>query len=388
MIFNKFNQEDIVVGRINQVSSGIFGTCDCLYVSQSNFVTSSVQANTMTSSAVTSTQFDVKNGQYYTDVYLDTTKLFSIAYGDYAGTGSSVYNYDELQPAADRVLTNETKIIYSQYKNILLTPADNKFSFASGSVNTTYESEAIFAINFDSNIIKDQLDPGQFQINFTGSGGQFSFIDDSSVLNKQQNVYNLISGSVINGVPTPYTNNGQFTAEYSGIGLLYPSHGIVILNAARLDEVVQFTETFWTGTDPDTRIRISDRSNEYNKIQYTDQRFGNYRLWSIDLYNSLKDSDKLMAVRTSEFVPSTNYFVRVKNRDYNYTNNPTFVSDGTDGKSKGTILYQELINNPKTYITTIGLYNDNNELLAIGKLSKPTVKSFDNEILLRVRIDF
>ena len=95
-----------------------------------------------------------------------------------------------------------------------------------------------------------------------------------------------------------------------------------------------------------------------------------------------------MATRTSEFVPSTNYFVRIKNKDFNYTNNPTFVSDGTDNKSKGTILYQELINNPKTYITTIGLYNDNNELLAIGKLSKPTTKSFDNEILLRVRIDF
>lgn len=383
MIFNKFNQDDIVVGRINQVSSGIFGTCDCLYVSQSLFTTSSVQANTMTSSAIVGTQFDVKNGQYYTDVYFENTKLFSIAYGDYAATGSSKYNWEDLQPAADRVLTYETKIIYSQYKNILLTPSDNKFSFASGSATTTYESEAIFAINYDSNIIKDQLDPGQFQINFSGSQGQFSYIDDSSVINKQQNVYNLISGSVINGVPTPYTNNGQFVAEYSGVGLFYPSHGIVILNAARLDELVKFTNDF----DPVTSF-ISDRGNITQQNRYSTERFGNYRVWSIDLFNSLKLSDKLMAARTSEFVPSTNYFVRVKNRDYNYTNNPTFVSDGTDQKSKGTILYQELINNPKTYITTVGLYNDNNELLAIGKLSKPTVKSFDNEILLRVRIDF
>ena len=95
-----------------------------------------------------------------------------------------------------------------------------------------------------------------------------------------------------------------------------------------------------------------------------------------------------MAVRKSEFVPSTNYFVRVKNKEFNYSNNPTFVSDGTDGKTKGTIIYQDLINNPKTYITSVGLYNDNNELLAIGKLSKPTQKSFDNELLIKVRIDF
>lgn len=378
MIFSNFNTDDIVQGRINQVSSGIFGTCNCLYVSQSLFSTSSLQANTMTSSAIIGTQFDVKNGQYYTDVYYEDSKIFSIAYGDFAGTGSSKYNWEELQPAADRVLTNETKVIYSQYKNILLNPSDEKFTFTSGSSTSTVESEAIFAINFDSNIIKDQLDPGQFQINFSGSRGEFSYIDDSSVINKQQNVYNLISGSVINGVPTPYTNEGAFSAEYSGVGLLYPSHGIVILNGARLDELVEFT----------TSAKISDRTNYNYTNETSTERFGNYRLWSIDLFNSIKLSDKMMAARTSEFVPSTNYFIRVKNRDYNYTNNPTFVSDGTDTKTKGTILYQELINNPKTYITTIGLYNENNELLAIGKLSKPTVKSFDNELLIRVRLDF
>jgi hypothetical protein len=374
MIFSKFNNDDVVVGRINQISSGIFGTNDSLYISQSTFTTSSNQSNTMTSSALIGTQFDVKNGQYYTDVYVDTQKVFSIAYGDYVGSGSSKYNYTSLDPAADRVLTNETKIIYSQYKNILLNPSDSKFSFATGSLTTQVDSDSIFAINFDSNLIKDQLDQGQFQINFSGSSGQYSFIDDSSVINKVQNVYNLISGSVVNGVPTPFTNGGAFAAKYEGIGLLYPSQGIIILNGIKLDGLVGINGA------------ISDRANNPNSA--STQRFGNYRIWGIDLFNSLKRSGLNMATRTSEFVPSTNYFVRIKNKDFNYTNNPTFVSDGTDNKSKGTILYQELINNPKTYITTIGLYNDNNELLAIGKLSKPTTKSFDNEILLRVRIDF
>jgi hypothetical protein len=95
-----------------------------------------------------------------------------------------------------------------------------------------------------------------------------------------------------------------------------------------------------------------------------------------------------MSVRKSEFVPSTNYFVRIKNKEFNYSNNPTFVSDGTDGQTKGTIIYQDLINNPRTYMTSVGLYDNNNELLAIGKLSRPTQKSFDNELLIKVRIDF
>ena len=199
MIFSQFTADDIVVGRINQVSSGLFGS-GSLYLSQSAFTTSSAQANTM----IGANQFDVRNGQYYTNVYSGGDLYFSIAYGDYANTGSSKYDSDAV-PAASRVLTNETKVIYSQYRNTLLQPGDNFFSFASGSVSTPQDSQAIFVMNYASDKIKDQIDPGQVQINFLGTKGQYSFIDDSSVVNKQQSVYNMISGSVINGVPTPFS---------------------------------------------------------------------------------------------------------------------------------------------------------------------------------------
>jgi hypothetical protein len=77
------------------------------------------------------------------------------------------------------------------------------------------------------------------------------------------------------------------------------------------------------------------------------------------------------------------------NRDFNYSNNPTYVYDGTDGiHSKGTIRNIDFINDPRTYITTIGLYNDSNELVAVAKLSRPAVKSFDSELLLKIRLDF
>jgi hypothetical protein len=47
-----------------------------------------------------------------------------------------------------------------------------------------------------------------------------------------------------------------------------------------------------------------------------------------------------------------------------------------------------LINNPQTYVTTVGMYNDNNELLAVAKLSKPLVKDFTKEALIRVKLDY
>jgi hypothetical protein len=368
MIFSQFTADDIVVGRINQVSSGLFGS-GSLYLSQSAFTTSSAQANTM----IGANQFDVRNGQYYTNVYAGGDLYFSIAYGDYANTGSSKYDSTAVT-AASRVLTNETKVIYSQYRNTLLQPGDNFFSFASGSVSTPQDSQAIFVMNYASDKIKDQIDPGQIQINFLGTKGQYSFIDDSSVVNKQQSVYNMISGSVVSGVPTPYTNNGAFAAKYEGIGLFYPTNGVVVFNALNLQARV--------GINTD----IANRAGNSNNYSTTFQSF--WRVWTHDLFLRLKQSTLPMAVRKSEFVPSTNYFVRVKNKEFNYSNNPTFVSDGTDGKTKGTIVYQDLINNPRTYITGVGLYDANNELIAIGKVSKPVQKSFDSELLLKVRIDF
>mgnify|MGYP003348731872 CR=1 FL=1 len=168
-----------------------------------------------------------------------------------------------------------------------------------------------------------------------------------------------------------------------GVGLFYPSNGIVIFNAIQLDKIVGVT----------TNQQILNRKNYPNFANSSGVYAGifrqnYYRLYTNDFFKVLKKSKGVMGVRKSEFVPSTNYFVRVKNKEFNYSNNPTFVSDGTDGKTKGTIIYQDLINNPKTYLTSVGLYNDNNELLAIGKLSKPTQKSFDNELLIKVRIDF
>jgi hypothetical protein len=96
-----------------------------------------------------------------------------------------------------------------------------------------------------------------------------------------------------------------------------------------------------------------------------------------------------MKVRKTEYVPSQHYFVRVKNLDFNYSNNPTYVYDGTDGiHAAGTIYNSDFITNPTTYITTIGLYDASNELVAVGKLSRPAIKTFDNELLIKVRLDF
>ena len=90
-----------------------------------------------------------------------------------------------------------------------------------------------------------------------------------------------------------------------------------------------------------------------------------------------------MQARNIETITSTHYFVRVKNGEYNFSNNPTFVTG-----SVGEFAQATFIGDPKTYLTTIGMYNDRQELLAVAKLSQPVQKSFSVETLIKVKLDF
>jgi len=81
--------------------------------------------------------------------------------------------------------------------------------------------------------------------------------------------------------------------------------------------------------------------------------------------------------------PTNHVFIRARNNQYNYSMNPSFISG-----SSGQIIYQDWFNNPQTYITTVGLYNDNNELMATAKLPRPYNKNFQNELLIQVGLNF
>lgn len=408
MIFTKFDKSDIVSGRINSVSSGFFSGEELTY-NQHNLKADPIIV------APDENPLEISNQHYYLNVNNSNDELlFSIAYGDYDNSGSSAYN--TTSTATENIvptLTYETKVIYSQYKNTLLQPGDELFSFVSGSVNNTpIDGKSIFVLNFASNRVKDQLDPGQLQLNFKvnnidgseNSPDVISLIDDSFLLSKKQSVYNLIRGKIINGVPVyePISEVDN-RPRYEGIGLFYPASGVVVLNAEVLNSIINCI-TYTTGEPPVTTS--SEFREHYSIEQYSDTNEA-YRNWTYKLFESINAvnsdeseteagsftvvypyKDYKMSVRKCEFVPSTTYFIRVKNTEYNYSNNPTYVSDGTDGKLRGTIIYQELIENPRTYLTTIGLYNENNELLAIGKLSQPAIKSFDTELLLKCKIDF
>jgi hypothetical protein len=100
------------------------------------------------------------------------------------------------------------------------------------------------------------------------------------------------------------------------------------------------------------------------------------------LYQAISASADFQARRT-ENVSTSHYFVRANNREFNFSNNPTFVTG-----SVGQFVQSTFERDPKVYITSVGLYDDANELLAVAKTSKPIEKSFDKEVAIKVKLDF
>jgi len=291
-------------------------------------------------------------GDWYYDVYNldpntdDSAEVqFSVAYGEINGGG-----YPNV--TTKNTSKEPTKAIYAQYRNILLDPEDTKFTFAG-----SYSSDQILAININRARLKQKMDPGNWELWLKYGANTVKLIDDSGDnFDKLSGVsgrrYNVVTGSIANGVLTPAASETP-----GGFGLFYPDRGIIILSPLTL-----------AGHLAGLSFVTSDSGSAQN----------NHR----QLVGMLQ-SGSYFAARNEEVVSSTTYFVRVKNREYNFSNNPTFYTS-----SDGSIKISTFIGDPKVYITTVGLYDDSNQLLAVAKISQPILKAFDREALIKVRLDW
>ena len=77
------------------------------------------------------------------------------------------------------------------------------------------------------------------------------------------------------------------------------------------------------------------------------------------------------------------FFTRAFNQEFNYSNNPTAIANASLGS-----ISSNLTGSPTTFITTVGLYNADNELLAVAKTAPPVKKDFDTEKVFAVRLQY
>ena len=93
-----------------------------------------------------------------------------------------------------------------------------------------------------------------------------------------------------------------------------------------------------------------------------------------------------MAFQNQTNIQSSIYFCRAAPGEFNYSTNPTFLD--SDGNLQVIEDQTDPTERSFTFITTVGLYNANNELMAVGKLSRPVEKNDEKDLNVRVRLDF
>lgn len=277
------------------------------------------------------------------------------------GMFQSVYDYPYLSSSANHIFDlsygytsdysasantqNAKKLnIYNQMAQVLVgydvDGTVRKFD-RNGDLTEGAKLETCVFVNYSRLLTKDEFKKGNFRLTLSGSGGD-KVIGDYGA----QNDYRVNSPSGEYGIL--YT--GSAAVADTGVGLIYYQAGVVVLTAS--------VDLFESATDFTGTLSISGTADVVRE-GWIDNSFNN----------------------TTE-LNSTVYFCRLNNNEFNYSSNPTYLSGSK-------IVTKNVSSDPSVaYVTSIGLYSADNELLAVAKLSEPLKKDQNNELTLRVRLDY
>ncbi len=371
MSFVRFNPEDFVVS-VDSVTTTLWSNAT---PTLTTFFTSSTGVGGTTTGSAG-----------YINVYQSNPALtasaatqFSIAYGRVDSSGSAPFNL--LVPN-----NTPTRVTYGQYRTLVNGDENTNFNF--GLNNTS--SVDLYVINIERARYKDHLFLGTFNLNLSVLNGTYptdnqlpNNSNKITLTNNSNNVstvtycdagrvYDIVSGTngtaittaSFPGVSAGYTPSGSY-------GWYLPDVGLILLNPRAL------ALPFVSGG-----INLQPYSSSVTSSYNGDLTGPSGSLAKLFYAISGSTNSGSFQINSEEQISSDYVFVRAINSEFNYSTNPSIIS------GSGEFVYPSLVNNPQTYPTTVGLYNDTNELLAVAKLSKPLPKDFTKEIYIRVKLDF
>ena len=314
--------------------------------------------------------------------------LFDVTYGFSTNSGSLS---SSAKAAGDPTIAKKVNI-YNQMAQILVgydtTGSVRRFD-ADGDLSGGAKIDNAYFVNFSRLLVKDEIKKGSFSLVLaSSSAASDAFVANHNLTASNDNQSAFANTITISdaGASTSYKVNSP-AGEYgilkltddsvtSNVGLIYYQAGIAVL---------------------DTDV-ITGRANV--ALGAFSAKFRNLRHQAVTLDGTVQDAltgsgdfnsgitefrrrvSNVSFNNTTE-LNSTIYFCRANHNEFNYSSNPSYLT-GSKVRVKG----DNILAPPKTYVTTVGLYSADNELLAVAKLSEPLKKDPTNELTLRVRLDY
>ena len=259
--------------------------------------------------------------------------------------------------------------------------------------------DEVIVINIARLLGKDGIQKGTFDLELGVSGGllnteghTYPFTErikikdlngtSSFKVNSPKGEYGILYANNSNGSPLDGVGfQGTTTATSGPCGLLYYQAGVAVLSASMF--MVTASGGIMSGA-------ASGGGTEINRLLWVSSSAVNQDIQAALTGSSLDAvSDGLrnrwynLSFNNTTILNSAMYTCRIASRDFNYSSNPTYLT-GSKIRVKG----DDPSNNPKSYITTVGLYSAQDELLAVAKVSKPIEKSPKEDLLIKVRLDY
>ena len=318
---------------------------------------------------ITSSSLSTTQKSYYYNLQYSSKDHLSVTYGHIGGSGSAEEN---------STVEGTTQAIYKQFFNFTETSAENLRDTAGWSMvdgtdttNTVKQSD-VYILSAERLQMKDRLNPGTWTLTLSGSTTagaltEISLTDDSKTTDAGDAPfgarYNIVSGSA-GTVHTAYTAKT--------FGFFYPDAGVMVLSANALSSSIPGTsgyiqsgsgvDTEGSGLAPD--LRVVDAVDNASKFKVAVQNGS-------------------LTLRSEEQQYIYDYFCRAKANEFNLSQNVTFWSGSTY-----EIRHSDMVTNPQTFISEVGLYDGAGDLMAVGRLSSPINKNFSSEAIVKVRLTY
>ena len=303
-----------------------------------------------------------------------------------------------LSGASDRVQNAKKVNIYNEMAQVLVGYDENgairPFDEDGDLTGGTKDKETFF-FNFTRLLTKDEVKKGSFELSILTSENihadtplsQAVMITDYSgsngyKVNSPAGEYGILYATGSNLAASAVDQNG-----YAKVGLLYYQAGLAAISCSLF--------RVWGSSSPTQGLLESGSGGS----SHSPKRGGDARTDSTGVTNALfnqalsgatidTNADNLrrriqnVSFNNTTELNSTVYFCRANNTDFNYSANTTYLS------SSKMVVKNNSQDLPVSYVTTIGLYSPDNELLAVAKLSEPIRKDPNTELTLRVRLDY